>query len=207
MLSGVAVIATGTAVGLGMLTTTATVPPRQDGLAISAAVMDAGGSAAGSVAAGGSVVPAEPEVATAGRTADRRRAPVSRSDRRGVTDPFKQAALALDTTTEANAITRTEDVSDEDPRAVASLLVGDATQFGCLDSLWTKESNWRVSADNPSSSAYGIPQALPGSKMSTFGDDWATNPVTQIRWGLDYIANRYSTPCGAWSHSVSHGWY
>ncbi|WP_251150511.1 ubiquitin-like domain-containing protein [Cellulosimicrobium sp. Marseille-Q4280] len=80
-------------------------------------------------------------------------------------------------------------------------------QFVCLDKLWTKESNWRVDADNPSSSAYGIPQALPGSKMASAGDDWRTNPATQITWGLGYIEGRYGTPCSAWSHSVAKGWY
>ena len=80
-------------------------------------------------------------------------------------------------------------------------------QFTCLDKLWTKESNWRVDADNPTSSAYGIPQALPGSKMASVGADWMTNPVTQITWGLGYIEGRYGTPCSAWSHSVAKGWY
>ncbi|WP_264031716.1 ubiquitin-like domain-containing protein [Cellulosimicrobium sp. SH8] len=80
-------------------------------------------------------------------------------------------------------------------------------EFTCLDKLWTKESNWRVDADNPSSSAYGIPQALPGSKMSSAGADWRTNPATQITWGLGYIEGRYGTPCSAWSHSVAKGWY
>lgn len=64
-----------------------------------------------------------------------------------------------------------------------------------------------MTADNPSSSAYGIPQALPGRKMSSAGADWRTNPATQISWGLGYIANRYGTPCAAWSHSRSHNWY
>ncbi|WP_353809725.1 hypothetical protein [Agromyces sp. SYSU T00194] len=80
-------------------------------------------------------------------------------------------------------------------------------QFGCLVSLWNKESGWNVYASNPYSGAYGIPQALPGSKMSTAGADWQTNAATQIRWGLGYIAGRYGTPCGAWNHSVSVGWY
>ncbi|WP_240644296.1 ubiquitin-like domain-containing protein [Antribacter gilvus] len=80
-------------------------------------------------------------------------------------------------------------------------------QFACLDKLWQKESGWRWNADNPSSSAYGIPQALPGSKMATAGADWQTNPATQITWGLGYIAGRYGTPCGAWAHSVDVGWY
>ncbi len=84
---------------------------------------------------------------------------------------------------------------------------GDAQQFSCLDSLWTRESNWNPYAANPSSGAYGIPQSLPGDKMASAGADWATNPETQIRWGLTYIQGRYGTPCGAWSHSMSYGWY
>jgi hypothetical protein len=82
-----------------------------------------------------------------------------------------------------------------------------ADQFACLVSLWNKESGWRVNAANASSGAYGIPQALPGSKMASAGADWQTNAATQITWGLGYIAGRYSTPCGAWTHSQSTGWY
>src|SRR5690606_33306080 len=82
-----------------------------------------------------------------------------------------------------------------------------ADQYVCLEKLWDKESGWRWNAENPSSGAYGIPQALPGTKMATAGADWRTNPSTQIEWGLGYIAGRYGTPCGAWSHSVSVGWY
>ena len=80
-------------------------------------------------------------------------------------------------------------------------------QWSCLDSLWQKESGWNHRADNPSSSAYGIPQALPGSKMSSAGSDWETNPATQIRWGLGYIEGRYGTPCSAWAHSRANNWY
>ncbi|HEY0189166.1 MAG TPA: ubiquitin-like domain-containing protein [Cellulomonas sp.] len=80
-------------------------------------------------------------------------------------------------------------------------------QFACLLELWNRESGWRVDAENTSSGAYGIPQALPGSKMATVADDWRTNPSTQITWGLNYIAGRYSTPCGAWSSFQSQGWY
>ena len=82
-----------------------------------------------------------------------------------------------------------------------------ADQFGCLVSLWDRESGWNVYAQNPSSGAYGIPQALPGSKMGSAGSDWQTNAATQIAWGLGYIADRYGSPCGAWSHSESAGWY
>ncbi|KOX18299.1 lytic transglycosylase domain-containing protein [Nocardiopsis sp. NRRL B-16309] len=77
----------------------------------------------------------------------------------------------------------------------------------CLEPLWEKESNWNHTAENPSSGAYGIPQSLPGSKMSSHGDDWRTNPATQIAWGIDYIKDRYGDPCGAWSHSQANNWY
>lgn len=101
--------------------------------------------------------------------------------------------------------------AQRDPRGAAQLMLADygwgGDQFGCLERLWTKESNWRWNADNPRSSAYGIPQALPGSKMSSAGGDWKTNPVTQISWGLGYIDARYGTPCAAWSHSQSNNWY
>lgn len=79
--------------------------------------------------------------------------------------------------------------------------------FACLVALWKKESGWRVNAYNAGSGAYGIPQALPGSKMGSVAPDWETNPATQITWGLNYIGGRYGTPCGAWGHSQSTGWY
>ncbi|WP_433240179.1 lytic transglycosylase domain-containing protein [Streptosporangium sp. CA-135522] len=81
------------------------------------------------------------------------------------------------------------------------------SQFRCLDSLWTRESNWNHQAQNASSGAYGIPQALPGSKMSGSGGDWRSNPITQISWGLRYIKSRYGSPCGAWGHFQSSNWY
>jgi hypothetical protein len=93
-----------------------------------------------------------------------------------------------------------------DPKAYALAQVG-ATQFACLELLWEKESNWRVTATNPSSGAYGIPQALPGSKMASAGSDWQTNAITQIRWGLGYIKAVYGTPCTAWAHSQATNWY
>ncbi|MDA2810975.1 transglycosylase SLT domain-containing protein [Nocardiopsis sp. RSe5-2] len=99
-----------------------------------------------------------------------------------------------------------------DPKSIAKAMLGDfgwsSDQFsGCLEPLWEKESNWNPSAQNPSSGAYGIPQALPGSKMATAGSDWQTNPATQIEWGLGYIEDRYGSPCEAWSHSQANGWY
>jgi uncharacterized protein YabE (DUF348 family) len=80
-------------------------------------------------------------------------------------------------------------------------------QFACLLQLWNKESGWRVDAENTSSGAYGIPQSLPGSKMASVAADWRTNPATQITWGMNYIAGRYTNPCGAWSASQAKGWY
>ena len=76
-----------------------------------------------------------------------------------------------------------------------------------MENLWNRESSWNYQAQNASSGAYGIPQALPGAKMSEVADDWATNPSTQITWGLGYISGRYGTPCSAWAHSESVGWY
>jgi multidrug efflux pump subunit AcrA (membrane-fusion protein) len=80
-------------------------------------------------------------------------------------------------------------------------------QFSCLDSLWNAESGWNVYATNPVSGAYGIPQALPGSKMASAGADWQTDAATQIRWGLSYIRSLYGSPCGAWAHEEADGWY
>lgn len=101
--------------------------------------------------------------------------------------------------------------SPADAQATARGMIGGYgwgdDQFACLVSLWNKESGWNYQAYNRSSGAYGIPQALPGSKMSTAGADWQTNPATQIAWGLGYISGRYGTPCGAWGHSQSVGWY
>lgn len=86
-----------------------------------------------------------------------------------------------------------------------SMGMGD-DQYNCLVALWDRESHWNVYASN-ASGAYGIPQALPGSKMASAGTDWETNPATQITWGMGYIVDRYSNPCGAWAQSEAAGWY
>lgn len=97
------------------------------------------------------------------------------------------------------------------PRKAAKKMLSNrgygARQKRCLIKLWNKESNFRWNAANPSSSAYGIPQALPGRKMASHGSDWRTNPVTQMQWGLRYIKDRHGSPCGAWKHSQRRGWY
>ena len=100
--------------------------------------------------------------------------------------------------------------SAADAQAIAHSMIGGYgwgdDQFSCLVSLWNRESGWNVFAGN-ASGAYGIPQALPGSKMASAGADWESNPATQISWGLGYISGRYGAPCGAWDHSESTGWY
>jgi hypothetical protein len=114
---------------------------------------------------------------------------------------------------EARAAAKAEALrsAQRNPRGIGRIMAAErgwtGEQWTCLDLLWTKESNWKWYADNPSSSAYGIPQALPGRRMASEGSDWATNPVTQIKWGLNYIDGRYGTPCSAWSHSKATNWY
>ena len=89
---------------------------------------------------------------------------------------------------------------------LASFGFSPSVYFGCLLDLWNHESGWRYDAENPSG-AYGIPQALPGSKMASAGADWATNPATQIKWGLGYIKAIYGNPCGAWAFWQHNGYY
>jgi hypothetical protein len=80
-------------------------------------------------------------------------------------------------------------------------------QFRYLNWLWMRESSWNRHAANPYSGAYGIPQAIPGSKMASAGPNWRSNAATQIRWGLRYIRGRYGSPRSAWSHEIVYGWY
>ena len=87
---------------------------------------------------------------------------------------------------------------------------GSGSEWTCLDELWTRESGWRMVWNYQGSGAYGIPQALPASKMASAGADYMTDPATQIRWGLGYVANTpygTHTPCGAWAHEEADGWY
>ncbi|MCX4770142.1 transglycosylase SLT domain-containing protein [Streptomyces sp. NBC_01260] len=80
-------------------------------------------------------------------------------------------------------------------------------QFQCFSNIVNHESTWNYRASNPSSGAYGLVQALPGSKMASAGADWQTNPATQIKWGLNYMDSRYGSPCGAWSFWQANSWY
>lgn len=93
-----------------------------------------------------------------------------------------------------------------DVKAIARQMVpGD--QFQCFSNIVNHESTWNYRAVNASSGAYGLVQALPGSKMSSAGADWQTNPATQIKWGLSYMNGRYGSPCGAWSFWRANHWY
>jgi hypothetical protein len=185
VMSSVAVASTGVAVSGGVLSSPAGVSSAAEDLSATVSAPVAGD-----------------------RTIEREPAVSRSSDRRNAADPDKKAALSV---ADGPAVTRTVDIAQGDPREIARTLMPQfgfaADQFGCLDSLWTRESNWSASAHNPSSGAHGIPQSLPGSKMASVGPDWETNPVTQITWGLGYIQDRYGSPCGAWAHSESHGWY
>lgn len=131
---------------------------------------------------------------------------VSRSDRRDRGANPKQAAL---TTASDPAVTVVEDLSGSDPRDIAKALLPEygfgQDQFSCLDSLYMSESGWRVNADNPSSSAYGIPQAM--TSVHDMPADYYTSAESQIRWGLEYIQRAYGTPCSAWGFKSGHGWY
>ena len=186
LLTGVAAVATGLVVSNGVLGTPA-------------------GTATSDLAAA-AVKGVDPATTAAQvqRRADT--ATVSRSDRRGSTDARKVAALSAGN---GPAITRTEDLSTGDPRDIARALLPEfgfgSSEYDCLDSLYESESGWRVDADNPSSSAYGIPQAL--TQLHTLPADYMTSAESQIRWGLGYIQDTYGTPCSAWSFKTGNGWY
>jgi hypothetical protein len=133
-----------------------------------------------------------------------RRTVTSRSARR--TDAAKATALSMSA---GSAVTKSEKLSEGDPRDIARALLPaygfSADQFSCLDSLYMSESGWRIDADNPTSSAYGIPQAL--TELHDLPADYMTSAESQIRWGLEYIQDAYGTPCSAWSFKSGHGWY
>jgi hypothetical protein len=194
MFSGVAVAATGIAVSSGIAMKT--VGP---GDAASAALAAASPNQKHDAQ--------NDQKVTADDLSDRSAAP-SRSDRRTSVDAVKKSVLNQDS---GGQITETEDLTSQDPRTIARAMLSDFgfgdDQFSCLDSLYMSESGWNIHADNPSSSAYGIPQALPGSKMASAGPDWEHNAATQIKWGLGYIKSSYGTPCGAWSFKQGHNWY
>ncbi|WP_030571546.1 aggregation-promoting factor C-terminal-like domain-containing protein [Streptomyces aureocirculatus] len=97
--------------------------------------------------------------------------------------------------------------TSDSAKAVAQRMISDDAQFKCFDRIVAHESGWDVNAKNASSGAYGLVQALPGSKMASAGADWQTNPETQIEWGVKYMKDRYGSPCDAWSFWQANGHY
>jgi hypothetical protein len=124
-------------------------------------------------------------------------------------DEIDTEKLETLTVEESPAAAYEEDLSDADPRTIARVLLPEygfsADQFGCLDALYVSESDWRIDADNPTSSAYGIPQAL--TETHDMPPGYFTSAEVQIRWGLDYIRDSYGSPCSAWEFKQANNWY
>ncbi|MFC5718911.1 transglycosylase SLT domain-containing protein [Streptomyces gamaensis] len=118
----------------------------------------------------------------------------------------KDAAASRSAERDASALTAKSSYSTAEIKALAQQIVP-ADQFQCFSNIVNNESSWDYTATNASSGAYGLVQALPGSKMSSAGSDWRTNPATQIKWGLSYMNERYKSPCGAWSFWQANNWY
>ncbi|UGY90635.1 lytic transglycosylase domain-containing protein [Streptomyces gobiensis] len=97
--------------------------------------------------------------------------------------------------------------SSGDSKKIAKKLIGNRTQYQCFAKIVEHESGWDHTARNSSSGAYGLVQALPATKMASAGSDWRTNPATQIKWGMDYMKDRYGSPCDAWSFWQKNNWY
>ncbi|GAA3157238.1 MULTISPECIES: aggregation-promoting factor C-terminal-like domain-containing protein [Streptomyces] len=117
-----------------------------------------------------------------------------------------KAAASRDAARDASEIAVQASYTVAEVQAIARQMVP-ADQFQCFSNIVNHESTWNYRAVNPSSGAYGLVQALPGSKMASAGADWQTNPATQIKWGLNYMNDRYGSPCGAWSFWQANNWY
>ena len=193
LISGVAVVATGLVVSMGVLTKSSPV----DG---AAAALSASTTADENTAKGLTQDELTEREQQASRSTDDRRPEADRSK-----------ARTLSNAASGRAVTKTQDLTVSDPKTLARALMPQygmsSSEFDCLDNIWSQESGWNVHADNPTSSAYGIPQALPGSKMASAGPNWADDAETQIRWGLGYIKGRYGSACEAWSYKQGAGWY
>lgn len=118
----------------------------------------------------------------------------------------KEERANRDSVRDASSFSAKGSYSVAEVQAIARQMVP-ADQFQCFSNIVDHESTWNYRAQNPSSGAYGLVQALPGSKMSSAGADWQTNPATQIKWGLNYMNERYDSPCGAWSFWQANNWY
>ncbi|CAL9308811.1 MULTISPECIES: transglycosylase SLT domain-containing protein [Streptomyces] len=107
----------------------------------------------------------------------------------------------------AQAATTAAPASASSAQATAKKMIGNSAEFQCFSNIVSHESGWNPQATNASSGAYGLVQALPASKMASAGSDWKTNPATQIKWGLDYMKDRYGSACDAWSFWQANNWY
>jgi hypothetical protein len=190
-LTGLAAAATGVSVTGGMFSSDPGLTP---------AAADVAPTTAAAPAASGETADTETSSVLAQRA---QRQVASRSSRR---DATKATALTMSA---GPVVTKSQRLSEGDPRDIARALLPlygfSSDQFPCLDSLYMSESGWRVDADNPSSSAYGIPQAL--TQLHELPADYMTSAEAQIRWGLEYIQATYGSPCSAWSFKSGHGWY
>ncbi|MFC8370173.1 MULTISPECIES: transglycosylase SLT domain-containing protein [unclassified Streptomyces] len=117
-----------------------------------------------------------------------------------------KAAASRSATRDASSFPVQSSYTIAEVQAMARQIVP-ADQFQCFSTIVQRESSWNYMADNPTSDAYGLMQALPGSKMSSAGADWATNPATQIKWGLGYMNERYGSPCEAWTFWQANHYY
>lgn len=184
-LSGVAALATGIAVSAGI----------------------AANDDADPAAASASLSAAERPATTAKVTSDlaSRERSASRSDRRDAGGTLAEGQK------NGGQATGSRKLRDRNPRDIARALLPEygfaPSEFSCLDALYVSESDWDPHADNPTSSAYGIPQALTGGTHDDLPADYMTNPASQIRWGLSYIKESYGTPCAAWSFKQANNWY
>ncbi|MFI1719835.1 transglycosylase SLT domain-containing protein [Streptomyces sp. NPDC020489] len=128
------------------------------------------------------------------------------SPKKAVTTVAMAAATAGLVLTAAPAQAATTSSAAE-AKSIARQMIPNTAQYNAFSKIVEHESGWDVDATNASSGAYGLVQALPGSKMASAGSDWKTNAETQIEWGLDYMNSRYGSPTGAWAFWQANGWY
>lgn len=185
---------------------TATVAMTATGVVVAGGIAAADEQVNAAAPAAGSASVAELSAADVKSLVRDREETVSRSENRSTKDKADKADRSAK---QAPAKTPEKKVDNSDPRSVAKALLPEygfsAEQFGCLDALYVSESNWNMHADNPSSSAYGIPQALTETHDMPAG--YFDSAEVQIRWGLDYIKGSYGTPCSAWDFKQGNNWY
>lgn len=151
------------------------------------------------------VVPLRPTTISSHAPAAHTTTPVRPAEKTGTASLSTPASTSSSRTT-ASDRTKASTASGGSPRTIAESIVPSG-QFGCFSEIISHESGWDVHAENPSSGAYGLPQALPGSKMASAGSDWRDDAATQIRWALSYMDSRYGSPCDAWNFWQDHRWY